>query len=98
MSRYYFNENPQVTSWKEEAYKWKSIAKACIQTAHECNETTEDYKRLVAEANEQTRKSLALSKEWAETANDILDRIKSFNSLPWYRKMFYTFKIPKARI
>ena len=93
MSRYYFNENPQVTLWKEEAYKWMSIAKACIQTAHECNETTEEYELLVAEANKQTRESIALSKEWAEIAMDIRNKMRTFDTLPWYRKMFYKFKV-----
>jgi hypothetical protein len=47
----------------------------------------------VAEANEQTRESIALSKEWAETARNVRNKMRTFGTLPWYRKMFYKFKV-----
>lgn len=65
----YYNENPQVTLWKEKAFKAKEIF--------------DKYKEFAEKYNESIVKSL----------NDITDEARFFNSLPWYKKMFYKFKI-----
>lgn len=65
----YYNENPQVTLWKEKAFKVKEIF--------------DKYKEFAEKYNESIVKSL----------NDITDEARLFNSLPWYKKMFYKFKI-----
>lgn len=69
MTRYYFNENPQVTLWREKAFKIKSLF-------DEYREVAENYNRKIVDS-------------W----NDITDEARQFNSLPWYKKMFYKFEI-----
>ena len=62
MTRYYYNENPQVTLWREkyeEQKHWKVYWKS---------ETLFTEKRMI-------------------------DAFKRFNSLPWYKKMFYKFGV-----
>ena len=59
MSKYYFNENPQVTALKELREKdWEYMKKAILLI-------DKSYRRKLSE----------------------------FNKLPWYKKMFYKFKI-----
>jgi hypothetical protein len=67
MTRYY-NENPQVTLWREKAFKTKSLFDQYRNTAEAYN------KRIV------------------NALNDLTEEMKHFNSLPWYKKMFYKFK------
>lgn len=69
MTRYYFNENPQVMLWKEKAFKAKSLF--------------DQYRRTAEKYNESIVNAL----------NDLTDEVRQFNSLPWYKKMFYKFKI-----
>ena len=92
MERYY-NENPQVTTWKETAHHWEQFSKECLNTAKECNETCADYKKLVGEANEQAKEAIGVAKEWEKTTNTLIASLKRFNSLPWYKKMFFEFKV-----
>jgi hypothetical protein len=68
MERYY-NENPQVTLWKEKAFKIKSLF--------------DQYKSFAEEYNESIIKAL----------NDLTDEARRFNSLPWYKKLFYKFGV-----
>lgn len=69
MSRYYFNENPQVMLWKEKAFKAKSLF--------------DQYRRTAEKYNESIVNAL----------NDLTDEVRQFNSLPWYKKMFYKFNV-----
>ena len=69
MTRYYFNENPQVMLWKAKAFKVKSLF--------------DQYRRTAEKYNESIVNAL----------NDLTDELRQFNSLPWYKKMFYKFKL-----
>ena len=69
MTRYYFNENPQVMLWKEKAFKVKSLF--------------DQYRRTAEKYNESIVNAL----------NDLTDEERQFNSLPWYKKMFYKLKL-----
>lgn len=71
MSRYYFNENPQVELWKEKAFKTEELF--------------DKYREFAELYNATIVKSL----------NDLTDEVRNFNSLPWWRKMFYKFDIWK---
>ena len=59
MSKYYFNENPQVTALKELREKDLEYMKEAI---------------------------LLLEKTYRK-------RMSDFNKLPWYKKMFYKFRL-----
>lgn len=61
----YYNENPQVTRWKE---LYGDLVKKYNKLAEDSNQDVRDY-------------------------NELVDKIESFNSLPWYKKMFYKFDI-----
>ena len=69
MTRYYFNENPQVMRWKEKAFKAKSLF--------------DQYRRTAEKYNESIVNAL----------NDLTDEVRQFNSLPWYKKMFFKFDV-----
>lgn len=66
--KYFHNENPQVTLWKEKAFKVKQLF--------------DEYRAVAENYNGKIFESL----------NDLTEEIKRFNSLPWYKKMFYKFK------
>ena len=83
MSRYYHNENPQVDYW----------IKKC-----ELLEKELDMVRKTTEENDErfrlTIKYWGASFEEICTKKDKLkEEMKSFNSLPWWRKMFFKFEI-----
>ena len=69
MTRYYYNENPQVTLWREKTLKIKSLF-------DEYRNTAEIYNESIVNA-----------------LSDLTDEVRMFNSLPWYKKMFFKFKI-----
>ena len=69
MTRYYFNENPQVMLWKEKAFKVMSLF--------------DQYRRTAEKYNESIVNAL----------NDLTDEVRQFNSLPWYKKMFFKFEV-----
>lgn len=72
MTRYYFNENPQVALWRKKCEK--------LQEELDC-------------AIDQLE-TMACCKVYAEERLDASkDKIMKFNQLPWYKKMFYKFKI-----
>lgn len=70
MSRYYFNENPQVVVWREK------------------------YEELQKE-NEELRREAIMAKESADfffrRVKEYSQRIKDFDSLPWWKKICYNF-------
>jgi hypothetical protein len=59
MTKYYFNENPQVTALKELREKDLDVMKKAI---------------------------LLIEKTYRK-------RMSDFNKLPWYKKMFFKFKV-----
>jgi len=72
MSKYYFNENPQVTQWMEKYEK--------LQEELDC---TIDQLETMACCKVYTEERL----------ESVKDKIKRFNALPWYKKMFYKFEL-----
>lgn len=62
----YYNENPQVTLWKEK-----------------CGKLKEENERLMDEVAHFELEALNLSKRFSVF----------FNSLPWYKKIFYKFRL-----
>ena len=67
--RYYFNENPQVTLWREKAFEIRGQFK--------------EYKKVAEVYNQRI----------VDELNDLTGKIRHFNSLPWYKKMFYKFDV-----
>lgn len=65
----YYNENPQVTLWREKAFKTKELF-------DKYRDFAEKYNKSIVNA-----------------LNDLTDEARRFNSLPWYKKMFFKFKI-----
>ena len=75
MTRYY-NENPQVTFWRERYEHLKE----------EHFKLLDDYES-VSDSIDYTKYQSDLIKGRTEEA------FRLFNSLPWWRKMFYKFNI-----
>lgn len=89
----YYNENPHVTMWRETARHWEQLSKSCLDTARDFRETSAYFEKLVDEANEQAKEAIETAKEWADTTYRFIDKLKEFNALPWYKKMFHKFKV-----
>lgn len=76
MTRYYHNENPQVTLWRELAIKSQNAAMESQEIASKVLEERDFYKR-----------------EFKRFGEYYDNKLSEFNSLPWYRKIFYKFKL-----
>ena len=76
MTRYYHNENPQVTHWMGK----------CAMLQQELDLLVEDYNKL--EEGYDFWKTECVRLEQRVQAG-----FKHFNTLPWYKKMFYKFKV-----
>ena len=79
MTRYYFNENPQVRHWMGK----------CAMLQQELDKLSEEnlnLKELYADA-------LGAEDFWKfdskATQERIKESFKNFNALPWYKKMFF---------
>jgi hypothetical protein len=71
MTRYY-NENPQVTQWREKYEKLENELDCAIDQLE----------------------TMACCKVYIEERLQALkDKIMRFNSLPWYKKMYYKFRL-----
>lgn len=80
MKRYY-NENPQVAWWREKAEQAQKDYNTCISLIEHLKI---DYLKGKVEA--ETRR--------ADSNFDIFrGETRYFNSLSWYKKMFYKFKL-----
>ena len=83
----YYNENPQVALWKEKYDKLK-----------EENERLKDeVAHLELEALNLSNQLSEYRQKRKEEDEDVKIRAKRFivlfNSLPWYKKIFYKFKL-----
>lgn len=83
----YYNENPQVTLWKEK-----------------CSKLKEENERLMDEVAHLELEALNLSNQLSEYRRkrkeedeDVKNRARRFivlfNALPWYKKIFYKFRL-----
>lgn len=72
MTRYCFNENPQVILWMEQARKNQELF---FDYKNKC-----DFQKEVIES---------LVNEFSKLKLEVRD----FNFLPWYKKMFYKFRL-----
>ncbi len=92
MTRYY-NENPQVTLWRELAITSQNAARESQHIARKSIEEAEEWRTMAQKAIANASEANNLSKH----LNNILDGYRvlfnDFNSLPWYRKIFYKFKL-----
>lgn len=72
----YYNENPQVTFWRERYEHLKEEHFKLLDDYESVSDSIDYFKfqsDLIKERTEET--------------------FRFFNSLPWYKKMFYKFKI-----
>ena len=72
MTRYYYNENPQVRHWMGKCAMLQQDLDAANETIDEiCRYETKLEGEII----------------------DLAESAIQFNSLPWYKKMFFKFKI-----
>ena len=72
MTKKYYNENPQVSHWRDKYEK--------LQEELDC-------------AIDQLETMACCKVYTEERLESVKDKIKRFNALPWWRKMFYKFEI-----
>lgn len=85
MERYY-NENPQVTFWKEEAEKAIVEAKIAQKQAR-------GFLELLKDSNKQVKKLIEITGEANEVSNGYVEIMRKFDKLPWWSKIFFKFGI-----
>lgn len=88
-----FNENPQVSLLKEEI---KRLEEELKKQKHEI-EWSESRNHVLIEEfylyQKRKEKELDLCKEWKTDLTRMKEEIKNFNTLPWYKKMWYKFHV-----
>ena len=82
MTRYY-NENPQVTHWMEK----------CAVLQQELDILNEDYKKVKCAYRTYEISLEYWRDQYYEEAKRNTEASKKFNSLPWYKKLFYKFRV-----
>lgn len=89
MTRYY-NENPQVKHWMDKCAMLQQeidlLSEQLEDTISEANHWEYEYDELVSEVNKRYD-------EWQKEIKEKRDVLKHFNSLPWYKKLFFRFKL-----
>lgn len=89
MERYY-NENPQVKHWMEKCAMLQQeidLLKEQLEvTTSEALHWEYEYDELVSVVNKRYD-------NWEKEIREKREAFEYFNSLPWYKKMFYKFKI-----
>lgn len=85
----YYNENPQVAYLKE---KCEELEKKNAKL----NECIDDLEKEVQKQSSFRRKELSMYQDWRKKLQSDCDEvnraIEYFNSLPWYKRIFYKFK------
>ena len=89
----YYNENPQVILWRELAQKSQEAAMESQEIAWKAVEEVDEWKSMVKEAIDNASEANELSNKLNDTVDGYRMLIKEFNSLPWYRKIFYKFNV-----
>ena len=86
MTRYYFNENPQVRYWRG---KYEKVVSDWDNMVDNYNAMVDKIEKYECDFDDfiEGRKRL-----W-EKLDDYRNEVELFNSLPWYKKMFFKFKI-----
>lgn len=92
MERFY-NENPQVTFWKEEAEKAIVEAKIAQKQARGFLELLEDSNRQVKELIDITGQANEVSNGFSKTIKEYVELMRKFDKLPWWSKMFFKFGV-----
>lgn len=86
----YYNENPQVAYLKE---KCEELEKKNAKL----NECIDELEKEVQRQSSFRRAEYYLYQDWKKLLQSDCDKvictIEHFNALPWYKKMFYKFKI-----
>lgn len=85
----YYNESPQVAYFKEKCEELE-------RKNAKLNECISNLEKEVQEQSSFRRKELSMYQDWREKLQSDCDEvnraIECFNSLPWYKRIFYKFK------
>lgn len=101
MSRYDYQDNPQVQCWKEIANKYQMAYKQLraersnsLWLHEELGKAKQERESMKLE-NEAIRQELEAAKEYCKKMElknkELQEDIALFNSLPWYEKIFHKF-------
>lgn len=86
----YYNENPQVTLLMKKCEELK-------KKNAKLNECIDELEKEVQQQSSFRREELSMYQYWRKKLQSDCDEvnraIEYFNSLPWYKKIFYKFKI-----
>ena len=93
----YYNENPQVEFWMDKCVTLEREIKTLKKDIEWYNDAINKLNHEIKLHNEARTMEYNLYKRDIDTYRDkqtrIEDEMASFNSLPWYKKMFYKFKV-----
>ena len=103
MSRYDYQDNPQVQYWKEIVNKYqmayeklsdeisKSLAKQICEEVEKAKQERESMKLENETLRQEKKAAEEYCKEMEMKNKELQEDIALFNSLPWYEKIFHKF-------
>jgi len=103
MSRYDYQDNPQVQYWKERANEYqmayeklrdelsKSLAKQICEEVEKAKWEREEIELENKALRQEKKAAEEYCKEMEMKNKELQEDIALFNSLPWYEKIFHKF-------
>lgn len=90
MSRYFFNENPQVTLWRQKCEELKENVKVLTGLQ---NERVNRLKKMLTTSEDNYRFAKSYNERIVKELNKKSEEMEKFNALPWWEKMFFKFDV-----
>ena len=84
----YYNENPQVTVWREKCEQYEKLVKGTEKVR---NFNVELLEKRLKGYNEDYNLLLKENKGLKKDIERLVNEIEKFNELPWWKKIFFQF-------
>lgn len=89
----YYNENPQVTLWRKRYEKSKEENVSLKEANGILSGEIEETRIVASKWKERCLKVDELNDKYISQVVECDSNKRYFNSLPWYKKMFFKFKV-----
>lgn len=90
MSRYFFNENPQTTYWRQKCEELEEFVKVLTELK---NERVNRLKKMLRLSEDNCRFAKNYNERIVKELNKKSEEMEKFNALPWWEKMFFKFDV-----
>lgn len=90
MSRYFFNENPQTTYWRQKCEEMEEGVKVLTELH---KERVNRLKKMLRLSEDNCRFAKSYNERIVKELNQKSEEMEKFNALPWWEKMFFKFDV-----